>query len=129
MDILYCAKSCSVATPALLVTSHSRCQPIEMGRVSAALLSPPSIAECLSLLPCVALRKGGFVDYPALNMKLAPRWPDIIPYTKTLRQLLIASGGKQIRQSSMLAGAKFFSDRALCERGRRTEPMQTQTRN
>ena len=79
-----------------------------MVKRTAVHLDAPVVARCLGKLPVVALRKGCFCEYGNLSMKKAPTWDKMQPYVDCLKDLLNASKGRQVLQSSMLASSSEF---------------------
>jgi hypothetical protein len=57
-----------------------------------------------------ALKKGNFIAYSNLNMKRAPTWSEMAPFADTLRELLDKSNGKQVLQTSMVAGVVSLNE-------------------
>jgi len=81
-----------------------------MPRSLAVHLTPDQLKPCFEELPLLSMRNNKFIEYDRLNMKHAPCWEKMNPYTRCLDALLRASGGKQNKHLSMMAGAQAFAE-------------------
>ena len=81
--------------------------PAKKQRLSVG-LDTDDIVNAFEKIGVKTLKGGKLVSYSEVNFKKAPRWGEMKPYLDTVNSLLTKSNGRNVKQTSMVEGAKAF---------------------